>query len=126
MHLTMIASGSQGDVRPYIALGKGLQAAGYTVQVATHQDFASLVRDNGLGFAPLHGNMEQVMRDPAVADALAQNNTLAQAIIAVLGDAGINQRASELGEKIRAEDGVAQAVKIISETARTSGLAPHR
>ena len=78
MHLTIIAPGTQGDVRPYVALGRGLQAAGHAVRVATHQNFAPLVMGCGLAFAPLHGDMEALMRDQAVGDALAKNNPLAQ------------------------------------------------
>jgi sterol 3beta-glucosyltransferase len=78
MHITIIAPGSQGDVRPYVALGRGLQAAGHTVLVATHQNFATLVTGCDLGFYPLHGDMEALMRDQAVGDALAKNNPLVQ------------------------------------------------
>jgi sterol 3beta-glucosyltransferase len=78
MNLTIIAPGTQGDVRPYVALGRGLQAAGHSVRVASHQNFASLVTGCDLAFYPLHGDMEAIMRDQAVGDALANNNPLAQ------------------------------------------------
>jgi UDP:flavonoid glycosyltransferase YjiC (YdhE family) len=78
MNITIIAPGTQGDVRPYVALGRGLQAAGHIVRVATHQNFAPLVTGTGLTFYPLHGDMEGLMRDPTVGDALAKNNLLAQ------------------------------------------------
>lgn len=78
MNITLIATGTQGDVRPLVALGKGLQAAGHNVRLATHQNFASLVTDCGLTFSLLHGDMEALMRDQAVGDALAKNNPLAQ------------------------------------------------
>ncbi len=78
MNITIIAPGAQGDVRPYVALGKGLHEAGHAVRVATHENFASLVAGCGLAFATLHGDMEALMRDEAVGDALAKNNLLAQ------------------------------------------------
>ena len=81
MHITIIAPGSQGDVRPYVALGRGLQATGHTVRVATHQNFAMLVTGCGLAFYPLHGDMEALMRDQAVGDALAKNNLLSQFVL---------------------------------------------
>lgn len=77
-HITIIAPGSQGDVRPYVALGQGLQAAGCSVRVATHQNFAALVTGCGLAFYPLHGDMEALLRDQAVGDALGKKNPLAQ------------------------------------------------
>ena len=43
MRIVIIASGSRGDVEPYVALGKGLQAAGHVVRLVTHRDFESLV-----------------------------------------------------------------------------------
>jgi UDP:flavonoid glycosyltransferase YjiC (YdhE family) len=78
MKITIIAPGTQGDVRPYVALGKGLQAAGNSVRLATHQNFATLVTGCGLTFFPLHGDMEGLMREPTVGDALAKNNIFNQ------------------------------------------------
>jgi UDP:flavonoid glycosyltransferase YjiC (YdhE family) len=55
MRIRVIATGSQGDVRPYVALGAGLQTAGHDVRIATH-GFEALVRGRGLGFAPVAGD----------------------------------------------------------------------
>ena len=33
--LAIVAAGSRGDVQPYVALGKGLQAAGFAVRIGT-------------------------------------------------------------------------------------------
>jgi UDP:flavonoid glycosyltransferase YjiC (YdhE family) len=49
-------TGSRGDVQPYVALGKGLRSAGHEVRVATHLDFAPLVRSHGLEFFALVGD----------------------------------------------------------------------
>lgn len=48
MRIAIIASGSQGDVQPYIALGKGLKQAGYAVRLITQENFASLVTSYGI------------------------------------------------------------------------------
>ena len=45
--------GSRGDIQPYLALAKGLQAAGHTVSIATHPFFRSLVTDHGINFIPI-------------------------------------------------------------------------
>ena len=51
MHICILSVGTRGDVQPYIALGKGLQAAGHQVQLATLGMFEPLVRGYGLDFA---------------------------------------------------------------------------
>lgn len=47
-HIRLIAIGTRGDVQPYVALGLGLQAAGYDITVVTTRDFASFVTGAGL------------------------------------------------------------------------------
>jgi sterol 3beta-glucosyltransferase len=53
MHLTIVAVGSRGDVQPYLALGIGLQKAGYQVQVCADRLFEKLVTSTGLVFTPV-------------------------------------------------------------------------
>lgn len=59
--ITLLTSGTRGDVIPYIALGKGLAEAGYNVRVAAPSGFANLFNDKGgetppLQFSPFDGN----------------------------------------------------------------------
>ena len=61
MNLTIFAAGSRGDIQPCIALGKGLQAAGYALRLAAPADFADLVGQHGLDFFPLRGDVQQIM-----------------------------------------------------------------
>jgi len=61
MRLVVVAFGSRGDVQPYVALGRGLQAAGYAVTLCTLAEFEPLVRDYGLGFAPMRGNIRAIL-----------------------------------------------------------------
>jgi sterol 3beta-glucosyltransferase len=56
MRIRIITIGSQGDVRPYVALGVGLQSAGHDVRIVTHPGFESLVREHHLDFAPVAGD----------------------------------------------------------------------
>lgn len=56
MRVRIITIGSEGDVRPYTALGVGLQTAGHDVRIATHVGFEPLVRGRGLDFAPVSGD----------------------------------------------------------------------
>ena len=48
MHIAIIALGSRGDVQPYVALGVGLKAAGHSVRLVTHENFAPLAAAHGL------------------------------------------------------------------------------
>ncbi len=59
MRITILTYGSRGDVQPYLALGLGLQRAGYRVRLAAPETFAAFVTGAGLDFAPLAG-------DPAI------------------------------------------------------------
>jgi sterol 3beta-glucosyltransferase len=52
MKILIPTIGSRGDIQPYIALGSGLQKAGYDVTFATHPTFRSLVEFHGLKYAP--------------------------------------------------------------------------
>ncbi|HRN67236.1 MAG TPA: glycosyltransferase [Promineifilum sp.] len=60
-HITIVTTGSRGDVQPFIALGLGLTANGHTVRLATHTLYADWIQSNGLGFSPVEGDpMEAV------------------------------------------------------------------
>jgi len=49
-------------VQPYVALGRGLQGAGHTVRVVTHDVFEPFVRGHGLDFAVVGGNPHDLMK----------------------------------------------------------------
>jgi sterol 3beta-glucosyltransferase len=61
MRITIFTAGSQGDVQPCIILGRGLQQADFDVRLAAPQNFADLIREHGLGFHPLRGDVQQIM-----------------------------------------------------------------
>src|SRR5262249_24850690 len=56
-----------GDVQPFVALGLGLQATGYTVQIAAAADYAELVARHGLLFHSLVGQISALI-DPAMVE----------------------------------------------------------
>ena len=62
MQITMLAVGSRGDVQPFLALGRGLQAAGHTVQLATHRIFEDWIRAEGIGYAPMEGDPQRIVQ----------------------------------------------------------------
>lgn len=60
--ITLLTSGTRGDVVPYIALGEGLRDAGYNVRIAAPRGFANLFQTQWGGvnppptFVPFDGN----------------------------------------------------------------------
>jgi sterol 3beta-glucosyltransferase len=77
MQILAIALGSQGDVQPYVALGKGLQAAGHRVRVMTHVNYERLVTAHGLEFYPAKGNVQEIVESPEMRALLEKGNFLA-------------------------------------------------
>ena len=77
MKIAIMAMGSRGDVQPYIALGKGLKAAGHFVRLITHQNFERLVTSHGLEFYPVKGDVQAVIESPEMLKLLEQGNFLA-------------------------------------------------
>ncbi|MFN8380516.1 MAG: glycosyltransferase [Anaerolineales bacterium] len=61
--ITLLTSGTRGDVLPYIALGEGLLEAGYNVRIAAPREFANLVQSHSspLTFAPFDGNPSDLL-----------------------------------------------------------------
>lgn len=64
--ITLLTSGTRGDVTPYIALGLGLHDAGFNVRIAAPAGFANLIQGRGevsspLTFAPFEGNPTDLM-----------------------------------------------------------------
>lgn len=67
--IVIFTIGTHGDVRPCVALGRGLQQAGYPVRIATSENFASLVRGAGLDFSPLTADFQAMLEaDRGIAD----------------------------------------------------------
>ena len=62
MHISIIAYGTWGDVRPSIALGLALKEAGYGVRLIVAEDFAGWVNDTGLDIHLLPVNKFEVMK----------------------------------------------------------------
>jgi sterol 3beta-glucosyltransferase len=61
MKVLILTIGSRGDVQPYVALGKGLKAAGHEVVVATASSFESFVLDHKLGFFPMSNGLVDLL-----------------------------------------------------------------
>ena len=60
MLITILTTGTRGDVQPYIALGLELKKAGQTVRIAAFENYASFVTSHGLEFYPIKGDVSMV------------------------------------------------------------------
>jgi len=77
MRIAIIASGSRGDVEPYIALGQGLKNAGHVVRLVTHANFETLVTAPGLEFWPVAGNVQDIAQSQEMSKLIDKGNFLA-------------------------------------------------
>lgn len=77
MKATLLATGTQGDVQPYLALGRGLRQRGHDVVFVTGENYEQTARDAGLTFAPLQGDVRAVLDSPAVKTLIAKGRLLA-------------------------------------------------
>lgn len=86
MRIVIITAGSRGDVAPFTGLGRRLRDAGHQVAVAAHPSFAALVGGCGLGFRPVPGDPEQLIRDWARAASRDEVQALTRAYADGLAD----------------------------------------
>ena len=74
--ITIHTMGTRGDVQPYIALGMGLRAAGFDVNIATAAQFGGFVTSHGLAFEPLPGGIIELINTPAGKEAMSGGNKI--------------------------------------------------
>jgi sterol 3beta-glucosyltransferase len=74
MKITIAAIGSRGDIQPYIALGAGLQKAGYAVSLSAPAIFHDLITVYGLRHLPVSVNPQQIMEHPSMQAAARSGN----------------------------------------------------
>jgi sterol 3beta-glucosyltransferase len=59
--IAIFTVGTQGDIRPCVALGAGMRRAGYPVRIVTSDNFEGMVRAAGLDFRPLTANFQNLL-----------------------------------------------------------------
>ena len=67
MKVLIMTLGTRGDVQPFIALARGLLAAGHEVVLAAPERFAGFVAGYGVPFAGVDDGPMRLMDDPAMA-----------------------------------------------------------
>lgn len=76
MRILMVAWGSRGDVAPFVALGRGLAAAGHEVTIAAADGFGELVTGAGLHYRPFAISLDDRNTDPVILNWLAGSTSL--------------------------------------------------
>lgn len=76
MLITLLAPGSRGDVQPYLALGITLKKRGLRVRVATFSIFETFVKQHGLEYFHLNGEISQVASSGIGREAMQADNPL--------------------------------------------------
>jgi sterol 3beta-glucosyltransferase len=61
-HFVCLTIGSRGDVQPYIALGKALQAEGHKVTIVTHEEYKEWVTGFGIAHRTAGGDPGALMK----------------------------------------------------------------
>ena len=64
MNVMILTYGSRGDVQPYVALARGLRAAGHGVTVAAPARFRTFIEGHGLDFGALSDAMLDLLAAP--------------------------------------------------------------
>lgn len=65
--------GTQGDVQPYVALGKALQDKGYSVVIGSNADFEHLITSHGIEFCSLGTHIQSFLQQSRFENAMSQN-----------------------------------------------------
>jgi sterol 3beta-glucosyltransferase len=73
MKIAILTSGTRGDVQPYVALGKALQARGHDVILACPDNFAAWVEGHGLEFRSIGVDMQTFLQSPVGRKVLSGN-----------------------------------------------------
>jgi sterol 3beta-glucosyltransferase len=72
MNIFIVTFGSRGDVQPYAALGKGLQIAGHSVMVCTAEDYEPFIREHGLEYGYMTGELLKLIDTDAGREAMEE------------------------------------------------------
>ena len=84
MKLLILTMGSRGDVQPFVALGKGLEAAGHKVKLCTSVSFEPFIRQHGLDYAYMNNELIDFVFTDAARKAVDTTDNVAAWIKAVL------------------------------------------
>lgn len=84
MKVLIVTVGSQGDIQPYVALGKALAAAGHAASVCAPEHFQEFVRGHGLDYQPMDNGFIELMATLEARTALEDMGSLPGAIRTII------------------------------------------
>lgn len=74
--ITILTVGSRGDVQPFLAIALGLIQKGHQVTLASNANFADVVTELGIPFAPIAGDFKQLLSSPNGIELLEGNQSI--------------------------------------------------
>jgi sterol 3beta-glucosyltransferase len=76
LKIVITASGSRGDIQPYIALGLGLRTRGHNVSIATEERMKGLVEGFGLDYRFIGGDPVGILWEPKAQEVLKNGSMM--------------------------------------------------
>jgi UDP:flavonoid glycosyltransferase YjiC (YdhE family) len=117
--IVIFTIGTQGDIRPCLALGQGLHRSGYPVRIATSPNFAEMVRQAGLEFYPLTADFQSMLEsDRTITD---QGLNL-RAMARIFRDRYAEWAANWVYEGLAAADGASLLIGVSNSTLLAKAL----
>jgi sterol 3beta-glucosyltransferase len=117
--IVIFTIGTQGDIRPCVALGQGLQRSGHPVRIATSPNFAEMVRQAGLEFYPLTADFQSMLEsDRTITD---QGLNL-RAMARIFRDRYAEWAANWVHEGLAAADGAGLLIGVSNSTLLAKAL----
>ncbi len=74
--ITILCSGSRGDIQPYVALAQEIKKQGKEVRIAAGKSFKSFVEGYDIGFYPLSADYKSANIDPKLLEAAGNSTNL--------------------------------------------------
>ena len=117
--IVIFTIGTQGDIRPCVALGQGLQRSGHSVRIATSSNFAGMVRQAGLEFYPLTADFLSMLEsDRTITD---QGLNL-RAMARIFRDRYADWAQNWVGEGLAASEGAGLLIGVSNSTLLAKAL----
>ena len=121
--IVIFTIGTQGDVRPCVALGQGLHRAGYRVRIATSANFAELVREAGLEFYPLTADFQAMLEaDRTITDKALNLRAMAR----IFRERYASWAANWVDEGLAASEGAGLLIGVSNSTLLAKALSEAR
>lgn len=128
MNILITASGSHGDVYPFVALGRELQQRGHQVTLFANATFESLVRRAGLAFSPVGtaDDYRRVLADPDLTHARKAFGVVMRSLVGVLEEGYTSLAdAATRGDALLVGSSLALPSRVLQETHRIPGITIH-